>query len=351
MSDNIKTKAISVFEEFKNTHSDIVAVLDGIHVDKGHVMVSVGVDPSQGSKLEDYRQSLEASLSDLEDIKSATVVLTAETKSDAAGKKISDQDMLARPIAPQVKNIIAVASGKGGVGKSTVAANLALAFADQGYKTGLVDADIYGPSQHRMMGVSDRIEGSHDRTLTPLEAHGIKFISIGSMIEEDRPVIWRGPMVQTAVLQFFRDVIWGDMDVLVVDLPPGTGDAHMTLAQKIPLTGAVVVSTPQDIALIDARKAVGMFKKMDVPILGIIENMSQHICSNCGHSEDIFGHEGARTEAEKQGIPFLGALALDRDIRMAGDEGTPLYKRAPEHPVSQMFKGIAKDILTTEKAA
>lgn len=318
---------------------------DAAHVQDGHVMVTIQVDPNKGTDLEDLRQSAERRIGDGlhqagYEFDKVTVVLTANRK-----PRVSDQDMAARPIAAGIKRIIAVASGKGGVGKSTVSANLALALGQAGYNVGLVDADIYGPSQHRMMGVRDvRVQSTDDRRLIPLDAHGIKMISIGAMVDEDRPMIWRGPMLQTAVTQFFRDVDWGDVDTLVVDLPPGTGDVQMTMAQKIPVTGAVIVSTPQDIALIDARKAVAMFNKMEVPILGLIENMSIHTCSNCGHSEEIFGHGGAEQAAAELNIPFLGALPLDMDVRIQSDAGQPIIKSHPDHPASKLFRDVGKRI-------
>jgi ATP-binding protein involved in chromosome partitioning len=230
-------------------------------------------------------------------------------------------------LAPDIKAIIVVASGKGGVGKSTVAAGLALALAGRGLKTGLLDADIYGPSQPKMMGLEGYKPEQKDGKIQPPLRHGIKVISIGFMVDADKALIWRGPMVQTAIYQLFRDVDWGTkeepLDVLIVDMPPGTGDAQLTIAQKIPVAGAVIVSTPQDIALIDARKAIAMFQKTDVPILGIIENMSTHICSNCGHEEHIFGHGGAKLEAEKLSVPFLGEIPLSRVVREQSDAGEP----------------------------
>ncbi len=320
-------------------------VFDTAHVQDGHVMVTLKVDPKQGTDLENMRQMAERNIAaalkrEGVDFQKVTVVLTADKKPET-----TDTDMAARPIAAGMKKIIAVASGKGGVGKSTVAANLAVALAAKGVHVGLVDADIYGPSQHRMMGVRDvRVRSTDDKRLIPLDAHGLKMISIGSMVDEDQPMIWRGPMLQTAVTQFFRDVDWGDVDTLIVDLPPGTGDVQMTMAQKIPVTGAVIVSTPQDIALIDARKAVAMFKKMKVPILGLIENMSLHTCSNCGHSEEIFGHGGAEAAAGELGIPFLGALPLDIDIRLQSDAGTPIALHNLDHPAADLFAKIADQI-------
>lgn len=327
---------------------DIVSqgMIDSLHIEDGHAMITLKVDPKQGTRLESLRQQVEQVIGALDGIRKATAVLTAE-RPPAETKKTSDQEMLARPIAPGIKHIIAVASGKGGVGKSTVAANLAAALAVSGYKTGLVDADIYGPSQHRMMGIKSRAQSTEDRRLIPETAHGLKVISMGLMVDEDRPMIWRGPMVQTAVLQFFRDVDWGDTEVLVVDLPPGTGDVQMTMAQKIPLTGAVIVSTPQDIALIDARKGLNMFIKMEVPVLGIIENMSQHICSNCGHIDHIFGHGGARAEAEKLNLPYLGEVPLDITLRQSSDGGTPLVLKDPDHPASLVFRDMADRVLNS----
>jgi ATP-binding protein involved in chromosome partitioning len=225
---------------------------------------------------------------------------------------------------PGVKSIIAVASGKGGVGKSTVSSNLAVALAKQGRKVGLLDADIYGPSQPRMMGVSKKPASPDGTTIEPLHAHGVTMMSIGLMVEEGEAVIWRGPMIMGALQQMLGQVQWGELDVLLIDLPPGTGDIQLTLSQKTPLTGALVVSTPQDVALLDARRGISMFEKLKVPVLGLIENMSTYICPSCGHEAHIFGHGGVAAEAEKIGVPLLAALPLSLETRLAGDEGMPI---------------------------
>lgn len=244
---------------------------------------------------------------------------------------------------PNVRNIIAVGSGKGGVGKSTTAVNLALALAAEGMAVGVLDADVYGPSIPMMLALSGRPDSPDGKTIEPMRAHGIEAMSIGLLVDQDTPMIWRGPMVQTALYQMLRDVAWGSqdepLDVLVVDMPPGTGDAQLTLAQKVPLSGAVIVSTPQDLALIDARKGIAMFDQVKVPVLGLIENMSFHICMNCGHEEHIFGHGGAKAEAEKIGVPFLGEIPLHKDIRSLSDRGLPVV--AQDHALAATYRDIA----------
>ena len=237
-----------------------------------------------------------------------------------------------------MKRIIAIASGKGGVGKSTVAANLAVALAQEGKRAGLLDADIYGPSQPRMMGVSERPKSPDGKTILPLHAHGVTLMSIGLMLKEGEAVIWRGPMLMGALQQMMGQVAWGELDALIVDLPPGTGDVQLTLSQKYPITGAIVVSTPQDVALLDARKAMDMFEKTRVPVLGLIENMSAYVCPNCGHEAHIFGHGGARAEAERLGLPFLGEIPLDIAIRLSGDGGTPVVAARPDGPEARAFR-------------
>jgi len=300
----------------------------GLNIDEqGWVSFMMEVDPARGAALEPLRQQAERKVAAVPGVNKVTAVLTAPKKAEAKpppdphgmGKNPRLEDL-------PIRSIIAVASGKGGVGKSTVAANLAVALANTGQSVGLLDADIYGPSQPKMMGLEHQGKPQQkDGQIQPLSAYGLKVMSIGFMMDSTAPLVWRGPMVQTALYQMLRDVEWGSaanpLDVLIVDMPPGTGDAQLTLAQKVPVSGAVIVSTPQDIALIDARKAVEMFRKVDVPILGLIENMSTHVCTNCGHEEHIFGHGGARREAEKLGVDFLGEIPLSAEIREKSDEG------------------------------
>ena len=243
-----------------------------------------------------------------------------------------------------VKNIIAVASGKGGVGKSTTAVNLALALAAEGARVGILDADIYGPSQPMMMGISGQPESLDGRTMEPLENHGLQVSSIGFMIDPDQPMVWRGPMVTQALQQLLEQTNWRDLDYLIVDMPPGTGDIQLTLSQKVPVTGAVIVTTPQDIALLDARKGLKMFEKVDIPILGIVENMSTHICSNCGHAEPIFGQGGGQKMCEEYGVDFLGALPLAISIREQTDSGKPTVVADPDGPVTRIYKEIARKV-------
>ena len=240
-----------------------------------------------------------------------------------------------------IKHLVAVASGKGGVGKSTTAVNLALGLQAIGLKVGILDADIYGPSQPRLLGLSGRPQVAGGNKLHPMEAYGLKAMSMGFLVDEGTPIIWRGPMVVSALTQMLRDVTWGELDALVIDMPPGTGDVQLTMAQQVPLAGAIIVSTPQDLALIDARKGLSMFRKVDVPVLGIIENMSFFVCPKCGERSDIFGHGGAKLEAEKLGIPFLGGVPLHMDIRQTSDEGQPIVATSPNGPYAQIYRDIA----------
>ena len=350
-----------VFDILRQFHlpdqtADIVtsgAVKDVQVLDDGAVFFAVEVDPAQGAGLEDFRQKIERAVLDLDGVKKVNVVLTAqrsETEKSEAGRRVPDpHGMNKNPkLDLPIKRIIAVASGKGGVGKSTIAANLAVALAQRDMRVGLLDADIYGPSQPKMMGLEGQ-KPAQDKggKLIPPVAYSVKVMSIGFMVEAEQALIWRGPMVQTAIYQLLRDVAWGTedqpLDVLVVDMPPGTGDAQLTMAQKVSMDGAIIVSTPQDIALIDARKAVEMFRKTDVQILGVIENMSTHICSNCGHEEHVFGHGGAQAQADMLGVPFLGDIPLSMDIRLKADAGAPIASDEGAQG-AQMFDGIAKRI-------
>ncbi len=331
-----------------------LGMVSGVATRAGHVAVTLEVDPARGTALEPLRQACEQAIRAMPGVLSATAVMTAEraapppppaqgahhghshgapaAKTTGGGGRID---------VPGVKHIIAVASGKGGVGKSTTAVNLALGLAANGLATGLLDADIYGPSMPRMLGVTEKPESADGKMLKPIEKYGLKTMSIGYIVNEDTPMIWRGPMVSSALEQMLRDVEWGGLDVLVVDMPPGTGDAQLTLAQRVALAGAVIVSTPQDIALVDARKGLNMFRKVAVPVLGIVENMSYFLCPHCGERSEIFGHGGAREEAEKLGVPFLGEVPLHLDIRTTSDSGHPIVVSKPDSAHAQVYKNIA----------
>lgn len=320
------------------------AEIEGVLVRGGLVQVSLAVARDRAPALDPARRAMEAAIARLPGVTNATVVLTAHRAAPAAAAPAAPA--AARPPAqrpqplPGVGQVIAVASGKGGVGKSTVSVNLAVALARSGLRVGLMDADIYGPSLPRMLGANRRPEVRGDR-LIPVAAWGVSAMSMGFLVEEDSAVIWRGPMIMGAVQQFLGQVDWGTLDVLVVDLPPGTGDIQLTLSQRVKVTGAVVVSTPQDIALIDARRAVKMFEKVEIPVLGVIENMSYFCCPKCGHRAEIFGHGGARAEAQKLGQAFLGEIPLLPEIRALSDAGTPVVAAAPESEAGRAFAAIA----------
>jgi ATP-binding protein involved in chromosome partitioning len=321
-------------------------IVRAVSVDGGSVRFVLEVDPADGARLEPVRVAAEAAVAALPGVETVSAVLTAHGPAAAApapslklGRHPTPQ---AGPAAiPGVRRIIAVGSGKGGVGKSTLSANLAVALSLEGRRVGLLDADFYGPSQPRMMGVSARPQSPDGKTILPLAAHGVTLMSIGLMLAEGQAVVWRGPMLMGALQQMMTQVAWGELDVLLLDLPPGTGDIQLTLAQKFQVTGAVVVSTPQDVALIDARKAMDMFAKTGVPVLGLVENMSRYVCPRCGHEEAIFGEGGVRAEAERLGLPFLGAVPIDVGIRLSGDGGTPVTALDPDGPQSRAFRDIA----------
>jgi ATP-binding protein involved in chromosome partitioning len=344
---------------------DIVSrgMVSDVLVGNGRVMFSITVPAERAANYEAVRAAADAAVREVPGVDDATVVLTAEKRgstsaqpSPAAGgerpplgpRPAHGGPQRAAPSGPSkagvpgVDAIIAVASGKGGVGKSTVAVNLALALKANGLSVGILDADIYGPSLPRLLNLKDRRpEVMSGRILRPLDAYGVKAMSIGFLVEEETPMIWRGPMVVSALSQMLREVDWQPLDVLVVDMPPGTGDAQLTMAQQVPLAGAVVVSTPQDLALVDARKGLNMFRRVDVPVLGIVENMSYFICPHCGERSDIFGHGGAADEAKRLGTPFLGEVPLDIDIRINSDAGTPVVIADPDGVHAGIFREIA----------
>ncbi|MDZ7713771.1 MAG: iron-sulfur cluster carrier protein ApbC [Rhodovibrio sp.] len=366
---------------------DIVSLqmVSGLVIKDGNVGFAIEVDPRKGQEKEPLRKEAENAVAALKGVQSVTAVLTAHAQAPggqaASSGQAGSHRQQARAHGPQggqtgggqtggtqaggqqqrsqgagggqqqiavpgVKAIVAVASGKGGVGKSTTAANLALAFQRQGHSTGILDADIYGPSQPRMMGVSGRPESPDGKRLRPMEAYGIKVMSMGFLVGEDTPMIWRGPMVQSAIQQMLRDVDWGELDVLVVDMPPGTGDAQLTLAQQVPLAGAVIITTPQDISLLDAKKGLNMFRKVDVPVFGMIENMSYYLCPHCGERSDIFSAGGGRREAEKLGTDLLGEIPLDIVIRETSDSGQPVVVSHPDSEHAKVYLSIAEQVWT-----
>lgn len=314
--------------------------IDGVHVQDGLVQVSLRAAREEAAGLEGLRREIEARLKGLQGVKSATVVLTAH----AAPSPSSPPAPAAEPpLLPEVKHVVAVASGKGGVGKSTVAVNLAVSLAQRGLKVGLLDADIYGPSLPKMLGLATKPQVRDGRIQT-LDAWGVKSMSIGYLVPEDKAMIWRGPMVMGALNQMLGQVDWGALDILVVDMPPGTGDAQLTLAQKAKPSGAVIVSTPQDLALLDARRGVQMFEQVGIKVLGVVENMSFFCCPACGHRAEIFGHGGAEREAERIGVPFLGEIPLEIAVREAGDEGKPVVAHDENGKVAVAFRQLAASV-------
>ncbi|ALK08647.1 Mrp/NBP35 family ATP-binding protein [Blastochloris viridis] len=323
--------------------------LSDIVVTNGKVFFSLSVGAAQAAAWEPVRRAAEAAAKSVPGVAEAYVALTAERDSAAGrapGGKPAPQPAAGtrRGGIPGVRHIIAVASGKGGVGKSTTAANLALALRDRGLAVGMLDADIYGPSMPKLLGIRGRPDMASGRMLRPLDGYGLKVMSIGFLVAEDTPMIWRGPMVMSAITQMLREVEWGTLDCLVVDMPPGTGDAQLTIAQQVPLAGAVIVSTPQDLALIDVRRGIAMFERVDVTSLGIVENMSYFLCPNCGTRSDIFGHGGGRVEAERLGVPFLGEVPLHMTIRETSDAGRPVMVAEPDGPHAAIYRAIAEQV-------
>ena len=335
------------------TGPDIVTsgIVTGLVVKDGHVQFALEIDPARAEEMEPVRRAAEQTVSRVPGVLSVTAVLTAHRAAPAklpdpghSHKPGAQQQNQPRKLLEQVGAIIAVASGKGGVGKSTTAANLALSFRAMGLRTAMLDADIYGPSLPTMMGIHGRPSSPDGKTIIPMEAHGITCMSIGFLVPADTPMIWRGPMVMGALEQMMGDVDWGPQDVMVVDMPPGTGDAQLTMAQRVPLAGAVIVSTPQDLALIDARKGLNMFRKVEVPVLGIVENMSYFLCPHCGGRSDIFTHGGAHKAAMQMGVDFLGEIPLDMAIREGGDSGIPIVAAEPGGAHAKAYREIAEKV-------
>src|ERR1700726_4563053 len=345
-------------------------VLSAITVNDGKVFFSINVDATEARAWESVRAQAEAAVRAIPGVSVAMIALTAERKPGAAPPPpphrhahgvapVSSHRPPQGPASPMSKQseipgiaaVIAVASGKGGVGKSTTALNLALGLRDLGLRVGLLDADIYGPSVPRLTGIREKPQLNDDKKMIPIARFGLAIMSIGFLVEEDTAMIWRGPMVMSAITQMLRDVAWGTLDILVVDMPPGTGDAQLTLAQNVPLKGAIIISTPQDLSLIDARRGLAMFKKVNVPVLGIVENMSYFECPHCGTRSDIFGHGGARHEAERLAVPFLGEIPLHMSIRATSDAGTPVVASEPEGPHAAIYRAIAAKVRDQLKSA
>ncbi|MCC3305513.1 Mrp/NBP35 family ATP-binding protein [Sneathiella sp. HT1-7] len=330
-----------------------LGLIAGLVIKEGNVGFALEINPKDAGEMELLRKKCEDAVFNLPGVKSASVVLTAEQAAPEAApsapprqpqQKQAPQQPAQKPEVPGVAAIVAVASGKGGVGKSTCAVNLALGLSALGLKVGMLDADVYGPSLPRMLGLKGKPDSKDGKKLIPMEKWGLKVMSMGFLVEEDTPMIWRGPMIMSALQQMVFDVDWGELDVLVVDMPPGTGDAQLTLAQRVPLAGAVIVSTPQDIALIDARKGLNMFRKVDVPVFGIIENMSYFLCPSCGERSDIFGHGGAHETANELGVDFLGEVPLHMDIRKTSDAGTPITATEPDSPHAKIYRDLAAKV-------
>ncbi|WP_099865163.1 iron-sulfur cluster carrier protein ApbC [Pararhizobium haloflavum] len=360
MADVTKSEVLTRLKQVKGPDGtgDIVALglVSDVFIAGEKVFFSISVPADRARELEPLREAAEQAVKAIDGVSAAMVALTAEKKAGAPAPKPAPSAAPEKPAArgksdvPGIGAIIAVASGKGGVGKSTTSVNLALALQSLGLKVGILDADIYGPSMPRLLHIHGRPKTVNGRTMLPMEAYGLKVMSIGFLVEEETPMIWRGPMVISALTQMLREVQWGELDVLIVDMPPGTGDAQLTMAQQVPLAGAVIVSTPQDLALIDARKGLNMFRKVDVPLLGLVENMSYFVCPDCGGTHDIFGRGGAEKEAGRIGIPFLGAVPLHMDIRATSDAGTPVTVSEPDGPHAKIYREIAQKVWSEHEA-
>jgi len=337
LNDAALRQAISTVVD-PHTGQDFVAskALKALRIDGQDVSIDIELGYPAKSLFPLLRQQLVAAIKQVTGVGQVTVQLSSRVVAHAAQRGVQ--------LLPQVKNIIAVASGKGGVGKSTTAVNLALALASEGASVGLLDADIYGPSQPMMMGIEGRPESEDGKTMEPMENYGVQVMSIGFLVNQDEAMIWRGPMATQALEQLLRQTNWKDLDYLIIDMPPGTGDIQLTLSQRVPMTGAVIVTTPQDIALLDAKKGIKMFEKVGVPILGIVENMAVHVCTNCGHVEHIFGADGGKKMAENYQMDYLGALPLNMQIRLQADNGKPTVVADPDGEVAGIYKSVARQV-------
>lgn len=320
-------------------------VVSDIAIDGGTVMFALTADPAHMKSMEVLRAAVEKAVKAVPGVTKTLISLTAERQPQRGPASAAASPQQGNAV-PGVKHIVAVASGKGGVGKSTTAVNLALALHTLGLRVAVLDADVYGPSMPKLFGLTGRprAAGAEGKTMEPMQRYGVEVMSIGFLVPEDTPMIWRGPMVMSALTQLLREVAWGPTDIMIVDMPPGTGDAQLTLAQQTPLSGAVIVSTPQDLALIDARKGLNMFRKVNVPVLGIVENMSYFVCDHCGTRHEIFGHGGARAEAEKLGVPFLGEVPLDKELRLRSDRGEPVVATLPDSLHAAIYRDIARQV-------
>ena len=323
---------------YPNTKIDFVTAknIKNLRVEGGDISLDIVLGYPAKSQFDSIRKSVINALRELSGVKNVSVNISSQIVAHAVQRGVK--------LLPGVKNIIAVASGKGGVGKSTTAVNLALALAAEGAQVGILDADIYGPSQPMMLGITGRPDSIEENTIEPMEAYGLQASSIGFLIDDDAPMVWRGPMVTSALEQLLRQTRWRDLDYLIVDMPPGTGDIQLTLAQKVPVTGSVIVTTPQDIALLDARKGLKMFEKVGVPIIGIIENMSTYVCTKCGHEEHVFGTGGGEKMCKEYAVDFLGSLPLNLSIREQADAGRPTVVADPDGAISAIYKGIARQV-------
>ncbi|MBB43436.1 MAG: iron-sulfur cluster carrier protein ApbC [Rhodospirillaceae bacterium] len=349
MQDELKNKVIKALENVLHPDHEknivFLGIVSGLESQNGNIRFAIEVTTEDGSRMEPLRKAAEAAVLAIEGVKSVTAILTAEKTNNKHQRHASAK----KPkLLENVGKVIAIASGKGGVGKSTTAVNLALALAQTGLKVGIMDADIYGPSLPMMMGINEKPDSANGKRIFPIEKFGVKCMSIGFMVPKDTPMIWRGPMVMGALEQLLGDTEWGKLDIMIIDMPPGTGDTQLTISQRVALAGAIIVSTPQDLALLDALKGLNMFNKVEVPIIGIIENMSYFICPKCGNRSNIFTHGGAERTANKMGVDFLGSIPLEMEIREGSDKGVPIVVSTPHSQSTATYLDIAKLILESK---